>query len=115
MNGLDEKNILDVSRGLRKAEPQILRGCLAHELAHIAKERKMGSLRSYFDTKLYNTFAKYQTKDERETDMDVIKRGFAVDLLAFVKYADKRREKYTKDDGLTKKEIKQFLNRDSKV
>jgi len=81
-------------------------GLLAHELQHIDTQRKRGFLISLFIKMLY--FLTGDLKEERETDKQIILKGFAPQLLTFHKWHNKTYEKYTAKDGLSIKEIKEL-------
>lgn len=100
---------IDVDKTLKKAPFDVLKGGMVHEIAHIAREYNRFWLPYSLDLFLYNNFPKYQTWDERKTDLLVVNQGYGPQLISFMKYANKRYKKYTKDDGLTIKEIKQIL------
>ncbi len=103
---------IDVHRSLKKAKKRVVVGGIAHEFGHILEEVGMGAGMCSFDEFLYNSnFLGYQTYDERKTDIVVVQRGFGKQLLSFVKWANKRREKYTEEDGLTAKELKEILSK----
>jgi hypothetical protein len=108
MIGREEYHI-SLDKKLEKAKPEVIKGVLAHELAHILDDECLGTLASDLRDIMYFFNPKIRTYIERKTDMAVLKRGYGPELLAFVKYHDKRRKKYTFEDGLTKKEIKKLL------
>src|SRR3989344_2467287 len=94
-----------VHRNLNDAPRQVLVGGIAHELAHFYRDFQRDDLMHFCDLFLYNRFSTYQTYDERATDRLVIERGKGEELLAFLRYANKKRKKYSKKDGLTVKKI----------
>ena len=103
--------LVEIDTSLRKAKSGVLLGVMSHELAHITREISMGQIHSFFDKFLWNHVKKYQTRDERNTDLLVVERGLGRELLDFLKYADKRREAYTSEEGLTVKELEDLLKR----
>lgn len=100
--------LINADKSLKKAPLNVIKGGLAHELAHISKEIKMPFLLSFLEEILYDFSSKYESYDERKTDLDIRNRGLGEELLAFVKYTDNRRKKYISSDGLTKKEINPY-------
>jgi hypothetical protein len=107
---LSRKNYtINVDNSLRNAKREVILGGMSHEIAHVSKEASRGLVLSFFDGILYNNFRWYEMWDERKTDLLVVKRGFGLELLAFLKYANKRREAYTAQDGLTVKELEILL------
>lgn len=67
-------------------------GCLVHELCHVVAPDE---------------------KSERKIDKMVLKRGYGPNLLELKKYHDKHYEAYTKSDGLTRKEVANWLKRNA--
>ena len=107
-NSRREYNI-DVDKTLKNVKKKVILGGMSHELAHIYRETKMNIFFSWIDSKLYDLFSYYESWDERKTDILVLKRGLGKELLAFLKYADKRREKYNSSDGLTVEELEKII------
>lgn len=104
---------IDVDNSLRRASKQVLIGGIAHELAHISAEVRMGNVLSLFDWMLYACSSRYQAWDERRTDLQVVEHGLGRELLDFMEFADAHREKYDYRDGLTTEELKQMLQKSS--
>ncbi len=100
---------IDVDIVMRKASLAAIEGGLAHELAHISIDQSMDDASRFLDDLAYEFNEEYQTNDERKTDLLVIKRGYGIQLLKFFKFYNKRYKPYTKEDGLTKREIKEIL------
>ena len=91
--------VIHIHKSALKMPEAAFIGCLAHELEHIA---------DIYASKVY--FGAPSTS-EREIDSRVIQRGLGEELLALVTHHDSIYEKYEKEDGLTKKEIKKILKR----
>ncbi len=106
-----QKYELDVDVSLRHAPRKVIMGGMSHEIAHIVRDLRFNSLFLTLERALCN-IKWYETWDERQTDILVVKRGLGKELLAFLQYADKRRENYTIQDGLTVRELKQMLKKD---
>ena len=104
-----KRYLLDVNTSLKNAKRKVILGGMGHEIAHISREISLGPVLSFFDAILYNRFPRYETRDERRTDLLVIERGLCPELLAFLKYANERREDYTAEDGLTVREVESLL------
>lgn len=100
------KIVIDESLGMAKYD--VLKGVIAHEIGHIYDDVHRNLFREICQI-LQMGLGKYVTKTEREVDMLVVKRGFGEQLYAFLKYADRRRHAYEKEDGLTLKEVKKLL------
>lgn len=105
----ERKYHIEADKKMKKAPLEVVEGGLAHELAHIERDSKLGFFERREDIRKYNDSAEYRKEDERETDMLVIQKGYGKQLLEFIKYHNKRRRKYKKKDGLTKKEIKKLI------
>ncbi|MDD5193137.1 MAG: hypothetical protein PHF67_00975 [Candidatus Nanoarchaeia archaeon] len=103
------KYAIKVCPSLKNVSEGVLTGGLAHELAHILGEVSLddSSSKSYF--RLCRTYSWYQTLHERSTDLTVVKRGFAKQLLEFVIYVEQRREPYQKKDCLTQRELRAII------
>lgn len=100
-----------VDRSLKLAPQKVIIGGLAHEVAHLSQGIKIGPLLERLEGILYARLPLYTTFVERSVDRLVVERGFGVELLAFVKYHNKKREAYTFFDGLTEQEIRKLLKR----
>ena len=91
------------AKDFKKLTSNQRKGVLAHELAHIIRDKRKGVFRRIFN--------KYdETEEERIVDMIVIEKGCGLYLLELIKHHDKHYKKYTKKDGLTKNEILDLLN-----
>ena len=102
---------IDVDCSLKKASPDVLSGGMAHELAHITISFGSTPVVIWLDSLLVKYSLLYTIWDERRTDRLVIKRGYGRELLSFLKYANKRRQDYSKYDGLTVEEVTKLINR----
>ena len=80
-----------VHPGLRRARPEVLIAGTAHELAHIANEILRGKSHTTRTLNLYHNSRDYRRKDEIETDLEVINRGFGRELLCLESYRRRRR------------------------
>jgi hypothetical protein len=94
-------HIIFIDKRLKKCTDDVVTGIMAHELVHISQD-------SFWKDLLYR---KSITDMERATDMQVIKRGYGKQLLAFIQYHNKIYKKYKKADGLTEKEIIKILKK----
>lgn len=94
---------------LLKASDDTIKGCLAHELAHIEADSRKNFLFYLLEGLFLIVSPSYETNTERRIDKKVLEIGLGHELLAFQKFHDKYYEAYNKLDGLTKKEIKEYL------
>lgn len=85
---------ITVHKSVFKMNESAILGCIMHELVHIA-------------------FPKI--KEEREIDKKVVELGYAKELYELVKFHDSKREKYTKGDGLTKRELQKILKQQTRI
>jgi len=102
----EEGFYIEVDESLQNASEQVLAGGLAHELSHILVEKNLEGRAISVDGLAYRLSKRYKTLDERNTDLEVILRGFGKDLLAFLEYAEKEGCPHYKEDGLSIREVK---------
>lgn len=79
--------IIFVHKSVFQMNQLAIKGCILHELAHVA----------------------YPKLDERNIDRKVVELGYAKELYELVKHHDSERKAYTKEDGLTKRELKKLV------
>lgn len=99
---------IKIDTSLRGRKRDVLVGGLAHEIAHIKRDVGFGPF-LFLDELLYDLSTKYESWTERKTYLLVVQRGLGRELLEFVKWANRRGEEYTKEDGLTQKELELLL------
>lgn len=97
--------IIEVDKSLQDASNEVILGGLAHELAHIIRDTK----ETWIDKILYKISVRYQTNDERNTDLEAVFRGFAPQLLAFMQATEKLDYEYYEEDGLSTRELKLLI------
>jgi len=101
--------ILGVDRSLESAPRRVLEGGFAHELAHIARDTR------YSPCQLERAFARYRTsetwsiREERNTDLEAIRRGCGPQLLALMQYARARGYTCCREHGLLPAEVHRRL------
>ena len=100
---------IDVDRKLRNSSIPVIEGGMAHEISHILLDHSLNPVLRFLDDKLHSYWERYQVWDERRTDILTIERGFGSELIEFTKYANKRREKFTKKDCLSLAEMRRVL------
>jgi len=76
---------------LRQARSEVLIAGTAHEFAHIAKEINIGKSHTVRTLNRYHKSRGYRRRDEIETDLEVINRGFGRELLCLESYRRNRR------------------------
>ena len=90
---------------LRGAPTRALEGGIAHELAHIVHDSRLGRRQRELALARYARSAAYRMRDERSTDMRQIERGYGPELLAFLSFARTLRIRFTRAHGLVLSEI----------
>ena len=98
-----------VDESLLGAPHRVLAGCFAHELSHILRDSRMRPAQRLVAFVRYNSSALYRTRDERQTDLEVIRRGYGGPLLAFMLYAQARGYEWQRNEGLTIPEVRSLL------
>jgi hypothetical protein len=96
---------ITVSDLLRKAPRRVLEGGVAHELSHIVHDSRPGPSQRERGLRRYARSAAYRMRDERETDLRLIERGYGRQLLAFLSYAGRLGFRFTRQHGLIRAEI----------
>lgn len=81
-------NIILVDKEIFNFTDVAIRGCIAHELAHLLGR-----------------------KEERKADELVLEKGLGDELLQFHREHEKRFERYNASEGYTRKEIKEYLKK----
>lgn len=97
----------------QKMNARALTGALVHELCHTERDLKKGPIYRFAEAALSLVLPPITARDERATDELVIAKGYGRELLAFQKYHDRHYEPYTEQDGLTRKEIRARLVKQS--
>jgi hypothetical protein len=105
---------IEVDETLRNAPREVLIGGIAHELAHIVIEKNLGRRALSGDALAYRISSRYKTLDERNTDVEVILRGFGRELLKFLLYSEKLELNHYREDGLSIREVKILIGEESK-
>lgn len=99
---------IEVSIEMEGSPVKVLTGICAHEDCHIVKDKLFNSYQSKKDRKLYRSKI-FKTLQERDTDLQVILRGYGQELLAFKKYTEKMGFQFYKEDGLSIGEVQKLL------
>ena len=94
---------------MKKAPKDIVLGGFAHELAHILTDKRQSQVLKLIDSLAYKISKRYKTLDERNTDLQVIIRGYGPQLLAFLEYSEEKGFPHYKEDGLSIREVKAIL------
>jgi len=94
-----------ISDCLRRAPRRVLEGGIAHELSHIVVDSRLGPRQRDLAFQRYALSAAYRIRDERETDLRQIRRGYGRQLLAFLSYGKTLGFRFTREHGLLRAEI----------
>ena len=105
----EEGYYIEIDESLIDAPKEIIVGGLAHEFSHILTDKSSGKRLMSRDRFAYGISSRYKTLDERNTDLEVILRGFGKELLNFLEYSETNGYPYYKDDGLSIREVKKIL------
>lgn len=107
---------IEVDDSLKKANNIISLGGMAHELCHFSRELSLTKEFSVYDGEMYEKYLKYRIEDERNTDKEVIKRGYGEHLLALAEYNQNiLKRPYVEESGLSIIEIKSLLSLKNKT
>src|SRR3989344_345337 len=96
---------IDVSEDLGEAPRDAIVGGLAHELCHFV----LGSTNTIRQGILYKISKSYRTLVERNTDLEVIKRGFGLRLLALILFNKNNDDDHDPEAGLSLEELEGLL------
>ena len=102
---------IEIDELLTKAAEQVLIGGFAHEFSHMLVDKSLTKRWTSMDSLAYIISKRYKTLDERNTDLEVILRGFGKELLNFLEYSEKEGYPHYKEDGLSIREVKILLGK----
>ena len=105
---------IEVDKSLMNASPYVIIGGLAHEFSHILVEKTSNARVISRDILAYRLSKRYKTLDERNTDLEVLLRGFGKDLLVFLEFSEKEGYPHYKEDGLSIREVKILIEKQEK-
>lgn len=101
---------VELDRALIGAPDKAKKGAIAHVLVHITDEMKLSGRESLFDRMLYQLSGRYKILDERNTDINVLVRGFGEELLALGEYLAGKNYHLGEETGITPSELRKILN-----
>lgn len=102
---------IKVDESLKPATASVKTGVLASELSHIIDELNASSLDKLKDGFLYKVSKSYRIKDERNTDVTTILRGFGKELLEVMRFAEENGFPYYREDGMSSRELEVLLSK----
>jgi hypothetical protein len=101
---------IEVDNILKNAPGGVLKGGIAHECAHIVFDKRRANRTFSLDLFAYRVSSQYRILDERNTDLEVILRGFGRELEQFLKHSVKLGLDHYREDGLSMREIEILLS-----
>jgi hypothetical protein len=104
---------IEVDNSLSESPQEVLMGGIAHECAHIVVDKASGRKRLPGDMIAYRISKRYKTLDERNTDVEVILRGFGRELASFLRYSEKLKLSHFREDGLSIREIEILIGKET--
>ena len=94
-----------VSPLLREAPLNALMGGIAHELAHIARDHRLGPLQRDWAFERFASSPAYRIREERATDRRAVERGYGPHLIALARFARRIGIRFERENGLLTDEI----------
>lgn len=109
---IDGKQIdIEINYSLKDKDDRLKIAAIASEISHIIKEKKLSfiplGLGNLIEGVAYDVSKIYRKYDERQTDIETVKRGFGKELLEFLKYMDENDEE---SEGLTIIDLESLLS-----
>jgi hypothetical protein len=102
---------IEVDESLRNASVDVLKGGIAHECGHIVFEKSKVNKTFSIDMFAYRLSSRYRILDERNTDLEVILRGFGNELLLFLQHSVHLGLDHYREDGLSIREIEILISK----
>ena len=102
---------IEVDESLRNASAAVLIGGIAHECAHIVFEKTKMYKALSIDMFAYRLSSRYRILDERNTDLEVVLRGFGNELLLFLQHSVQLGLDHYREDGLSIREIEILISK----
>ena len=93
------------------APRHVLEGGIAHELAHIVRDSGLKPFARELAFQKYQHSAAYRIRDERQTDLTAIARGYGRHLVEFMRYAQALGHRFAREHGLSLAEVKRICRR----
>jgi hypothetical protein len=105
-----EGYFIGVDTGMKDVNPNVVRGGMAHELAHIVFDLELSFIGRLIDGLRYNVSPFYKSYLEKKTDNLVLERDMGPELLVFKNYVKKTGCTMS---GISVKKTKRYLKRNS--
>jgi hypothetical protein len=94
-----------VSPLLREAPREALVGGIAHELAHIVRDHRLGPLQRDWAFERFASSRTYRFREERAADRRAVARGYGPHLIALARFARRIGIRFERENGLLTNEI----------
>ncbi len=94
-----------VSPLLKEAPLKALVGGIAHELAHIVRDHRLGPLQRDWAFERFALSRTYRFREERATDRRAVERGYGPHLMALAAFARRIGIRFERENGLLTNEI----------
>jgi hypothetical protein len=102
---LDGRFGIAVSSLLKNAPRKALVGGIAHELAHIVRDHRLGPLQRDWAFERFALSRTYRFREERATDQRAVERGYGPHLIALAAFARRIGIRFERENGLLTNEI----------
>ena len=103
--------VIGVDNLLRAAPRRVVEGGFAHELAHIVRDLRLRPFPRGLAYRRYIRLRAYRIRDERGTDLEVIRRGYGRQLLALMLWGRTRGYTSGPEHGLLLAEVVRLCRR----
>lgn len=103
--------VIGVDNSLRPAPRRVVEGGFAHELAHIARDLRMGPWQRTLAYERYRRSCAYRIRDEAQTDREAIRRGYGRQLLALMLWGRARGYTSGREHGLLLHQVIRLVKR----
>jgi hypothetical protein len=105
---------IDVSEDLKESPRRVVEGLFAHEISHVLDIRNFSLKHKLLDRLCRVVSDRYFMLDERNTDIQVIIRGYGNQFLEFLEYAQEQGSEHDELDGLSLLEVRAILKNRTK-
>jgi hypothetical protein len=104
---LPHLNVIILNKDVRDKDIDYKIGLLVHEISHIDLYQKISWFKYLYEGFLYLTSKKFRSKNEWETEMHAIKKGYVNQVCHYSKEREEFRIKY---GYMTSKAINEYAN-----
>jgi hypothetical protein len=101
--------LLGVDHALEGAPRRVIEGGFAHELAHILRDSRLSRWQLELAFSRYLSSRAWRIHEERNADLEAIRRGYGRELLALMRYARTLGYTFCREQGLLLPEVRRRL------